>query len=319
MADHIFISYSREDSHYAYSLASALENEGFEVWIDKHIEYGAKWIHVIQERIESCTAFIVIMTPNARKAEWVTSELAHAKDCDKPIFPLLLEGKEPWIEVKNRQFLDVKDRSLPPKKFYEQLAEVAPRKIKRDSASISLEERQARRKSDSFWLKNNGLKTQVAFIVLTSGVLLVVIFSLPRNNEPKTTNGENETTPEFVDDSTPMSHDPNIQPNIDSTNNPENSSRLDSIKNGSKNVEDAYYTVTILLPHLLRNASIIVNGLPATETDRRLPTIAYIQVSAKDVYHTVTLSDSIRSCVKENVRITQDQTLAFTLTDCAIQ
>ena len=43
-----------------------------------------------------------------------------------PIFPLLLEGRQ-WLSVQTLQYVDIRDKSLPPEKFYKRLASVTPR------------------------------------------------------------------------------------------------------------------------------------------------------------------------------------------------
>lgn len=125
---HVFISYSHKDSQYAHRLAAVLDEAGIPVWIDKRIDYGTKWPHVIQEQLDSCTAFIVIMSPRSYQSEWVQNELSRAKRKKKPIFPLLLDGEEPWLSVEATQFADVRGGKLPPDDFYTLLDVFVPRR-----------------------------------------------------------------------------------------------------------------------------------------------------------------------------------------------
>jgi hypothetical protein len=118
---HIFISYSHKDAGYAHTLAESLQNKGFEVWIDVRLDYGSQWPHEIQKYLDTCEAFILIMSANAFTSEWVQSELQRAKRKRKPVFPLLLEGEEPWLSVESTQFYDVRDRKLPVEEFYSDL------------------------------------------------------------------------------------------------------------------------------------------------------------------------------------------------------
>jgi hypothetical protein len=128
---HIFISYSHKDSSYAHKLAESLELKNFIVWIDDRIDYGSTWPHVIQEHLDSCTAFIVIMSPNSYQSDWVQNELNRAKRKNKPIFPLLLDGNEPWLSVEATQFVDVRGSVLPPIDFYERLNQVIAQRIEK--------------------------------------------------------------------------------------------------------------------------------------------------------------------------------------------
>ena len=68
---HIFISYSHKDSEYAHRLAGSLEARGIEPWIDERIDYGTRWPKVIQAHLDSCGAFIVVMTPRSYESDWV--------------------------------------------------------------------------------------------------------------------------------------------------------------------------------------------------------------------------------------------------------
>ncbi len=132
---HIFVSYSHTDKAYAHSLAHYLEEQGFEVWIDDRIDYGVQWPHVIQTKVDSCSALIVIMTPHSYQSEWVQSELSRAKRKQKAIFPLLLEGEEPWLSVESTQMVDVRGKKLPPPKLIVRLAQVAPRALRSERAA----------------------------------------------------------------------------------------------------------------------------------------------------------------------------------------
>lgn len=120
----IFISYSHKDTGYAHKLADSLQEMGFEAWIDARLDYGSHWPLEIQKQLDACEAFIVIMSPRAFSSEWVQSELQRAKRKQKPIFPLLLEGDEPWLSVESTQFYDVRGEKLPDAKFFEDLKRV---------------------------------------------------------------------------------------------------------------------------------------------------------------------------------------------------
>lgn len=140
---HIFISYSHKDKEYVHRLQEAIQNDGFEVWIDDRIDYGTRWPKVIQEQLDSCSAFIVVVSENAFESEWVQNEVTRAKRKGKPFFPLLLSG-DPWLSVETTQYVDVKDNSLPPQKFYDKLSKIIPRyKKKTPSAAVFI---------DGYWL-----------------------------------------------------------------------------------------------------------------------------------------------------------------------
>lgn len=122
---HIFISYSHKDTEYAHRLAAVLQDKGFAVWIDERLDYGSQWPHEIQKQLDSCYAFIVIMSPRSFASEWVQSELQRAKRKLKPVLPVLLEGDEPWLSVESTQYYDVRGGKLPDARFFSVLTKLA--------------------------------------------------------------------------------------------------------------------------------------------------------------------------------------------------
>src|SRR5215216_3608193 len=64
---HVFVSYSHKDSEYTHKLAEEMERHNIPVWIDDRIDYGTRWPQVIQEKIDSCQVFVLIMSDNAER------------------------------------------------------------------------------------------------------------------------------------------------------------------------------------------------------------------------------------------------------------
>jgi hypothetical protein len=124
---YIFISYSHTDRKYVHRLAESLEQEGFNVWIDDRMDYGSDWPYEIQQRLDACDALILVMSPRSLTSKWVQNELNRALRKEKPIFPLMLEGNEPWLAVESIHYIDVSDGRLLEEKYYERLALVTPR------------------------------------------------------------------------------------------------------------------------------------------------------------------------------------------------
>lgn len=117
---HVFMSYSHKDSDYTHKLVEEMERHHIPVWIDDRIDYGTRWPHVIQEKIDTCGAFVLIMSDNARASDWVNNELTYAIGKGKKIFPLLLKG-ELWLAVASIQYVNVQNRRLPQELFYQTL------------------------------------------------------------------------------------------------------------------------------------------------------------------------------------------------------
>lgn len=113
----VFISYSRQDLSYVSQLVQALEAKGLPFWLDERIEHSATWPHVIEQHVNECQVFLLVMTPRSYDSHWVQCELARAIELRKPIFPLLLEGTR-WFSVTALQVRDVTNGELPPSNFF---------------------------------------------------------------------------------------------------------------------------------------------------------------------------------------------------------
>ncbi|MEO0802988.1 MAG: GUN4 domain-containing protein [Cyanobacteria bacterium J06642_2] len=113
----IFISYSRKDQAYVSKLTKALQDRQLPFWIDDRIDYGTQWPRAIQENLEKCKVFILIMTPNSYDSHWVQCELSLALEMRKYIYPLLLNGSR-WLSVAAIQTVDIKGGRLPPENFF---------------------------------------------------------------------------------------------------------------------------------------------------------------------------------------------------------
>ena len=136
----IFISYSHKDTEYANRLADSLEARGIHVWIDERIDFGARWPQAIEENLDRCAAFVVVMTPDSKKSEWVQNELARALRLRMPIYPLLLEG-DVWLALEATQYVDVRGNTLPPERFYTGLARILAAADAQGSSFASRRER----------------------------------------------------------------------------------------------------------------------------------------------------------------------------------
>jgi len=121
----IFISYSRQDRAYVSLLAQALESHHLPVWFDDHIDYGTAWPQEIQKRLDAAKVFVLVMSPRSRESPWVGNELARAIRLRKTIFPLWLEG-DIWFEVERYQAVDVRQKKLPPARFFDALRPYFP-------------------------------------------------------------------------------------------------------------------------------------------------------------------------------------------------
>ncbi|MGF7235585.1 MAG: TIR domain-containing protein, partial [Frankia sp.] len=121
----MFVSYARADETYVDQLAAHLRTRGLTVWTDGAIDFGAQWPQAIADNIDSCAAFVVVMSPAGRQSAWVGREVLRAQEHRKPIFPLLLAG-EAFFEVSDLQYSNVSGSVLPSDRWIARLAGVIP-------------------------------------------------------------------------------------------------------------------------------------------------------------------------------------------------
>jgi hypothetical protein len=121
---HVFISYSHvADRSYVDRLAAVLTSAGHSVWYDGQLAHGDRWAQVVRHNIDTCAAFIVVMTPDAEQSEWVEREIDEARESSRPILPLLLRGRR-FFTLANIQYEDVSTGQLPGPDFMSRLSVV---------------------------------------------------------------------------------------------------------------------------------------------------------------------------------------------------
>lgn len=92
MPSDIFISYSSKDREKADQLTELLVSAGLSVWIDKSgIDIATSWSKEIVQGIDTCKAFIILLSPFSIESKNVVREVALAFEKNKKILPLELE------------------------------------------------------------------------------------------------------------------------------------------------------------------------------------------------------------------------------------
>lgn len=105
---HIFISYSKQDIDFTRYLRTLLEAEGYAVWVDEaRLTPSARWWKAIEQNIITCSAFVIVMSPNAYESDWVEREILLAEKEKRPIIPVLLAG-DAWSRLANIQHVDMR-------------------------------------------------------------------------------------------------------------------------------------------------------------------------------------------------------------------
>jgi hypothetical protein len=117
MAGQVFISYSRTDRAYVDSLVGYLQGVSVPVWFDYDVEAGDSFGPKIQQAIDECGVFVVVLTPASAESEWVQREISRATRAKKPVRPLLLEPCNTPIELEGVQHEDVTSGQMPSPRF----------------------------------------------------------------------------------------------------------------------------------------------------------------------------------------------------------
>jgi WD40 repeat protein len=117
LAGHVFVSYSHQDKAYVDKLVQQLRSRALLTWYDEHITPGRPFSHEIQKQIDTCSAFLLVMSPAAKQADWVQAELSWAQDRRRPILPMLLAG-ERFMSISHLQVENVVGGKLPTPSFF---------------------------------------------------------------------------------------------------------------------------------------------------------------------------------------------------------
>ena len=105
MAD-IFISYARPDREKIAPLSAALEQAGWTVWWDRHIDGGAAFARAIETELEASRAVVVGWSQAAVQSDWVKDEAATARDQGK-LVPVSLDGTAAPLGFRQYHVLDL--------------------------------------------------------------------------------------------------------------------------------------------------------------------------------------------------------------------
>jgi Tol biopolymer transport system component len=122
----VFVSYSRKDVDIVRQLAKDLEKADFDVWWDiSDLKGGAAWARTIQAAIEESEYYVIVLSPNSVKSEWVTKEYIFAIKQGIKIIPVLYDTCKVPLALVNIQYIDFRgdkyDRGLQELLFALQL------------------------------------------------------------------------------------------------------------------------------------------------------------------------------------------------------
>ena len=106
MAD-VFVSYSRSDELVAQRVADALCGEGFRAWRDDQLPAHRTYADVIEERLKSAAAVVVLWSAEAAKSQWVRAEADTARTAGT-LVQAVLDGTIPPLPFNQIQCADLR-------------------------------------------------------------------------------------------------------------------------------------------------------------------------------------------------------------------
>jgi PQQ-dependent catabolism-associated CXXCW motif protein len=104
----IFLSYAREDHTRAQQIASALTAAGYDVFWDVNIPPGKTWADVIEQKLSTSKAAIVLWSKSSTASKWVREEARLARDHGK-LLPVLIDEAVPPFGFGEIQSADLKN------------------------------------------------------------------------------------------------------------------------------------------------------------------------------------------------------------------
>ena len=90
----VFVSYSHQDAELVYPELERLNAQGFNIWYDEGISPGAVWRDELGTRIESCSLFLLFISPGSSASDHCLKELNFALENNRPLLAVHLEQTE---------------------------------------------------------------------------------------------------------------------------------------------------------------------------------------------------------------------------------
>jgi adenylate cyclase len=102
----VFVSYARPDEPHAKRVADALRAEGYRVWRDDELPAHRAYVDVIEERLGSAHAVVVLWSAESAKSQWVRAEADAARSAGK-LVQVKLDGALPPMPFNQIQCADL--------------------------------------------------------------------------------------------------------------------------------------------------------------------------------------------------------------------
>jgi len=102
----VFVSYARPDEPHAERVAEALRGHGYGVWRDDELPAHRAYSEVIEERLKSARAVVVLWSAEAAKSQWVRAE-ADAARAAGTLVQAAIDGSIPPMPFNQIQCADL--------------------------------------------------------------------------------------------------------------------------------------------------------------------------------------------------------------------
>jgi adenylate cyclase len=103
----VFISYARSSEEQANCVAMAMRGAGYSVWRDDELPAHRSYAEVIEERLKSAKAVVVLWSAEAAKSQWVRAEADTARGAGT-LVQASVDGTLPPIPFNQIQCADLK-------------------------------------------------------------------------------------------------------------------------------------------------------------------------------------------------------------------
>ena len=102
----VFLSYARENTGQASTLARFLERAGYSVWWDRNIEGGSEYTREIDDALNQAEVVVVLWSAHSVGSAWVRDEAASGRDTNR-LVPVKLDHAEAPLGFRQFQTIDL--------------------------------------------------------------------------------------------------------------------------------------------------------------------------------------------------------------------